>query len=108
MDVGLIIVIAVAVLLLFFVARRAWTRSIEARREKAGELRVESTRKEQRAREAEIQAEREREAAETSARRADRLDPDVDTGGGRRFSLFRRNRDEDEVADDEVAEADTR
>jgi hypothetical protein len=96
MDTALIIVIAaVALLLLFLVARRAWARSIEARREKAGELRVESTRKQQRARRAEIEAERERAAAETSAERADRLDPDVESGG-RRFSLFRRNRDEEE------------
>lgn len=100
MDTALIVVIvAVALLLLFVVARRAWARSLEARREKAGELRVEATQKQEQARRAEIEAERERVAAETSARRADRLDPDVEGGEGR-FSFLRRNRDEDHDEDD--------
>ena len=103
MDTALIIVIAVVVLLLlFFVARRAWGRSIEARREKAGELRVESTRDQERARRAEIEAERRREAADTRQRRADRIDPDV--GGSRRgWNPFRRNRDDENVDAEESA-----
>ena len=109
MDTALIIVIAaVALLLLFMLARRAWGRGQEARREKAGELRVEAAQKQEQARRAEIEAERERVASETSARRADRLDPDVDSGGGR-FSFLRRNReeDEDDVGHDEDAGRET-
>jgi hypothetical protein len=97
------VIAAVAVLLLMLVARRAWARGLEARREKAGELRVEAEERKQDARRAEIAAEREREAAETSAQRADRLDPDVDTGGRR--GLFRRGGDEDHEEDHD-AEAD--
>jgi len=108
MDTALIIVIAVvAGLVLFAIARRAWARRIEARREKAGELRVESTREEERARRAEIEAGRKREAAEGARRRAERLDPDTETPG-RRFSPFRRGRDEDDgEAVDRGAETET-
>lgn len=102
MDTALIIVIVVVALLLFFVARRAWGRGIEARREKAGELRVESTRDQERARRAEIEAERRREAAETRQRRADRIDPDVE-GPRRSWTPFRRNRDDEDVGAEESA-----
>ncbi len=101
MDAALIIVIAAVVLLIvFLLARRGWARSVDARREKAGELRVESTREEEDARRAEREAERQRERAERAARRADRLDPDADTGGGR-LGFLKRNRGKDE---DEQAE----
>jgi type II secretory pathway pseudopilin PulG len=95
MDTALIIVIAVvAILLVAFLARRAWARGLEARREKAGELRVEAAQRQESARRAEIEAEREREEAEARGRRAERLDPDTDTPGGR-FGILSRNRDED-------------
>jgi hypothetical protein len=95
MDTALIVIIAVAALLLVaFVAGRAWARGLEARREKAGELRVEATRRQERARRAEVEAEREREAAEVRGRRAERLDPDTDTPG-RRFGILSRDRGED-------------
>jgi hypothetical protein len=105
-DTALIIVIAVvAAVVLFLIARSAWARSLEARREKAGELRDESTREEERARRAEVEAERKRGTAEVTRRRADRLDPDAETPG-RRFSFLRR--DEDEVADEDEAETEGR
>ena len=109
MDTALIVVIVVvAALILFLIARRAWDRSLEARREKAGELRVESTREEERARRAEVEAERKRGAAESARRRAERLDPDTDTPGGRRFSFFRRDEDEEvDEADSEAADRET-
>ena len=111
MDTALIIVIAVAAaLLLFLIARRVWARGIEARREKAGELRVESTRRQEEARRAEREAERQREAADATTRRAERIDPDVETPGRRRFGVFRRDggEDHDETAGPETAEADDR
>jgi hypothetical protein len=108
MDTALIIIIAaVVLLLLIFAATRVWRRGLEARREKAGELRVEATRRQESARRAEVEAEREREVAQNRARRADMIDPDAESARGR-FGLFRRDRDEgyDEDADErEVDEA---
>jgi flagellar biosynthesis/type III secretory pathway M-ring protein FliF/YscJ len=101
MDTALIIVIvAVALLLVAFVARRVWARGQEARREKAGELRVEATRAQERARQAEVEAEREREAAEARGRRADRIDPDAESPGGR-FRPFSRDRGDEDYDEDE-------
>ena len=95
MDTALIIIIiAVALLVIAFAARRAWSRGQQARREKASELRVEATRRQERARQAEIEAEREREAAEARATRAERIDPDTEGGPGP-LRRFRSGRDED-------------
>ena len=103
MDTALIIIIAaVVVLALVLLARRGWERGLEARREKAGELRVEATQSEERAKRAEIQAEREREAAEARTTRADRIDPDAEGERPGLFARFRRDRDGDEEhAEDE-------
>ena len=105
MDTALIIAIAAAALLvLFLVARRGVLAAEEKRREKAGELRVEATRQEERARRAEVEAERQREQADARAARADKIDPDTETPGGR-FGLFRRGSDEEA---DREREADER
>jgi hypothetical protein len=107
MDTGLIIVIAAVVLLVVALfGRRAWARSLEARREKAGELRVEATQREESARRAEQQAEKEREAAQARATRAERIDPDAD-GPRRRFRLFGRDRDDENEDADETDRVDT-
>lgn len=106
MDTILIVVIAaIGLLLLFFVGRRTWARGQEARREKAGELRVEATRGRERARRAESQAERERERAEARAARAERIDPDTATPG-RRFRSFSRDQEEDVDSERRSAGAD--
>lgn len=98
MDTALIIVLAVvALLVIVFVARRAGARATEKRREMAGGLRVEATEAETRARRAEVQAEKEREVAQSRAARAERVDPD--TGGQRRsWNPFSRNDDEEAEA----------
>jgi hypothetical protein len=108
MDTALIVgLAAIAVLIVVWAARRGWSRSLEARREKASELRVEATQRQERARRAEIEADREREEAEARATRAERIDPDTESGGGA-FSRFRRGRDEDDRSrDDEERGADS-
>ena len=94
MDAVLVIIIAAVVLLvILFVGRRLWSRGQDVRREKASELRVEATRSEERARRAETESDREREAAESRASRAERIDPDTKSGGPLR--RFRRDRDEE-------------
>jgi hypothetical protein len=112
MDTALIIVIAaVALLVVFFLARRASAAANEKRRRMASELRVESTRAEERARRAEVEAENEREAAQARASRADKLDPDTDTPR-RRFGLFGRRDDgvddSEERTDEEAGTANGR
>jgi len=109
MDTALIVVIAaVALLALFLIARQGWARSQDKRRQKAGELRVESTREQERARRAEIEAERRHESAAAAERRAERIDPDAETAGRRRFSFFGRDRDsEDEETERETPERET-
>jgi type II secretory pathway pseudopilin PulG len=95
MDTALIIVIAVVVVLaVVLLARRAWSRGIEARRAKASDLRVEATQRQESARRAELEADKERERAEATASRAEKIDPD--TGGSRRRGLFGRRDDDDE------------
>jgi hypothetical protein len=96
MDTALIIVLAVvALLVIAFIASRASRRATVKRREMAGNLRVESTEAETRARRAEAEAQRERELAESRASRADRIDPDTD-GPRRRLWPFNRNGDDAE------------
>jgi F0F1-type ATP synthase membrane subunit b/b' len=93
MDTVLIIIIAaIVVLAILFLARGGIRRAQDKRREKASELRVEATEAEERARRAETEAEREREAAEARTARADRLDPDADSPS--MFRRFRRDSDE--------------
>jgi hypothetical protein len=97
MDTALIIIViaAAALLVVFLLARRASAAANEKRRRMASDLRVESTRAEERARRAEVQAEEEREAAAARATRADRIDPDTDTSR-RRFGVFGRHEDDSE------------
>ena len=85
----IIAIVVVGAIILFFAVRGAYARSVEMRRNKAGELREEATVADERAREAEIEAQRrereadaKREEARQRAERADKLDPDVDTDEG--------------------------
>ena len=86
-TVAIIAIVVVGLIVLFFAVRAAYARSLEMRREKAGELREGATVSDERAREAEIEAQRrsreaekQRDEAKERAQRADKLDPDVDTG----------------------------
>ena len=83
----IIAIVVVGAIVLFFAVRGGYARSLEMRRNKAGELREGATESDERAREAEIEAQRrsreadaKREEARARAERADKLDPDVDTG----------------------------
>ena len=99
MGTALIIVLAAVVLVVvFLIARRA---SENKRREMASGLRMDSTRAEERAKRAEIQAEQDRQTAESRAARADRIDPD--TEAPRRRFFGRRHDEEAERVEEEAS-----
>jgi hypothetical protein len=101
MDTALIIIIAAVVLLaILFLAPRIWNRGQEARREKARELRAEADQRKERAERAQAVAESEREEAAGRATRADRIDPDTKGGPGV-LGRSRRKRDEEYQERDE-------
>src|SRR4029078_3057004 len=91
-----IIVLAVVVVIVGLIA--LYRNSQEQRREAAAGLRKEAIDREGEARAAQIEADRQREAAEKRKKRADRVDPDVETSGnGGVFSRLRSRKDVDDV-----------